>query len=183
MKSTITASALALALALAVTLAGCTAAAPSPEPVSSAETGESTYGGFPIDPPAADEVVLTITASESVDFTYAELQALATVEITIFEPFIEQQQSFTGVPLADLLSTAGVPATARIETVALNDYAYADSASQWIDNDALLAVYRDGALIPMDQGGPIRIVFAEGSDAFELLDAWNWSLRSITVIE
>lgn len=181
MKSTVMAG--ALALTAAMLLAGCAATTSSPEPASSEATGESTYGGFAIDPPAADEVVLTITTDEVVDFTYAELQALSTVEITILEPFVEEEQSFTGVPLADLLAAAGVPRDARIETVALNDYAYADAAAQWIENDALLAVFRDGLPIPMDQGGPIRIVFAADSGAFELLDAWNWSLRSIAVVE
>lgn len=162
-------------------LAGCSAPAEGPAPTAPAE--ESTYGGFAIDPPADDEVVLTIEAGRTVDFTYAELQALATVEIEVFEPFVEQRQSFTGVPLAELLSAAEVPADARIETVALNDYRYADTVGQWVDNDALLAVLRDGELIPMDQGGPIRIVFAEDSPAYELLDAWNWSLRSIVVVD
>lgn len=162
-------------------LAGCSAPAEAPAPTASAD--ESAYGGFAIDPPAADEVVLTIEAGRTVDFTYAELQALATVEIEIVEPFVEQRQSFTGVPLADLLGVAEVPADARIETIALNDYRYADTVGQWVDNDALLAVLRDGELIPMDQGGPIRIVFAEDSPAYELLDAWNWSLRSIVVVD
>ncbi len=152
-------------------LAGCSAPAEAPAPTTSAD--ESAYGGFAIDPPADDEVVLKIEAGRTVDFTYAELQALATVEIEIFEPFVEQRQSFTGVPLAELLGAADVAADARIETVALNDYRYA----------ALLAVLRDGELIPMDQGGPIRIVFAEDSPAYELLDAWNWSLRSIVVVD
>ena len=173
----------ALALTVAMSLAACAATTTPPEPASTEATKDSTYGGFAIDPPAADEVVLTITAGEVVDFTYAELQSLATVEITILEPFVNVQQSFTGVLLADLLATAGVPLDARIETVALNDYAYADSVAQWIENDAALAVFRNGLPIPMDQGGPIRIVFAEDSGAFELLDAWNWSLRSIAVVD
>lgn len=162
-------------------LTGCTAPAAAPAPTAAAD--ESTYGGFAIDPPADDEIVLTIEAGRTVDFTYAELQALATVEIEVFEPFVEQRQSFTGVPVAELLDAAEVPAGARIETIALNDYRYADTVGQWVDNDALLAVLRDGELIPMDQGGPIRIVFAEDSPAYELLDAWNWSLRSIVVVD
>lgn len=169
----------AAAALVTLALAGCTPTAePAPEP-----SNESAYGGFAIDPPATDEVVLTIDGAVSVDFTYGELQDLATVEIDILEPFVEQQQTFTGVPLVDLLTAAGVPADARIETIALNDYRYADSVAQWIENDALLAVFRDGELIPMDQGGPIRIVFAADSPAFELLDAWNWSLRTIAVVE
>jgi len=169
----------AAAALVVLALAGCTTSPePAPEPSS-----ENAYGGFAVDPPATDEVVLTVEGATTVDFTYGELQQLATVEITILEPFVEQEQSFTGVPLAELLSVAGVPASARIETIALNDYRYADSVAQWTENDALLAVFRDGELIPMDQGGPIRIVFDSDSPAFELLDAWNWSLRTIAVID
>lgn len=170
-----------VAAALLLALTGCTAGAEAPAPAAS--EGESAYGGFPIDPPADDEVVLTIEAATSTDFTYSELQELASVEIDILEPFVDEEQSFRGVPLAELLDRAGVPADARIETIALNDYRYADEVGQWVDNDALLAVFRDGELIPMDQGGPIRIVFDEESPAFEVLDAWNWSLRTITVVD
>lgn len=170
----------ALVVVLGALLSGCSARVDTPAP---APSDENAYGGFAIDPPAGDEVVLSIEAAETVDFTYAELQELASVEISIREPFVDEQQSFTGVPLAELLDRAGVPADARIETVALNDYRYADSVAQWIDSDALLAVFRDDELIPMDQGGPIRIVFAEDSPAFDMLDAWNWSLRTITVVD
>lgn len=174
----------AVAVATALLLAGCSAPTGSPEPASSGSgTDASAYGGFAIDPPADDEIVLTIGTENPVDFSYAELQQLATVEIEILEPFVEERQSFRGVPLVDLLERAGVPVDGRIETVALNDYRYADSVAQWVDNEALLAVFRDGELIPMDQGGPIRIVFAEDSPAFDLLDAWNWSLRSIVVVD
>ncbi|MBX9472894.1 molybdopterin-dependent oxidoreductase [Microcella sp.] len=177
-----------LALASALILAGCAPVDDTPAPVSSNTSTEtdadaSAYGGFAIDPPADDEIVLTIEAAADRDFTYSELQQLATVEISILEPFVNQRQSFSGVPLADLLGLAGITASDRIETIALNDYRFADSASQWADADALLAVYRDGALIPMDQGGPIRIVFAEDSAAYGQLDAWNWSLRTIAVVE
>jgi len=169
----------AVAAAVALALVGCTSTAePAPEPST-----ESAYGGFAVDPPATDEVVLTIEGGATVDFTYGELQDLATVEIAIVEPFVEQEQTFTGVPLADLLAGAGVAADARIETIALNDYRYADTVAQWTENGALLAVFRDGELIPMDQGGPIRIVFAADSPAFDLLDAWNWSLRTIAVVD
>jgi len=171
-----------LTAAVALMLTGCSASV-TPPPAPEQTAAESAYGGFPIDPPSPEEVVLTIEAGRTVDFTYAELQELATVEIEVLEPFVELRQSFTGVPLADLLRLAEVPADARIETIALNDYRYADSVAQWVDSDALLAVFRDGELIPMDQGGPIRIVFAEDSPAFEVLDAWNWSLRSIVAVD
>jgi hypothetical protein len=44
-----------------------------------------------------------------------------------------------------------------------------------------LALSRDGEIIAMDQGGPIRIVFPNGQEYSDFLDAWNWSLRTIEV--
>ncbi len=50
-----------------------------------------------------------------------------------------------------------------------------------VDSLALIATKRDGAPIPYDQGGPIRIVFPDGTPLSSNLDAWNWSLASITM--
>ena len=47
--------------------------------------------------------------------------------------------------------------------------------------EALIAIKRDGKEIPYDQGGPIRIIFGSKSTWAKYLDAWNWSLTSITV--
>ena len=164
-----------------VMLSGCAAtpAEVDPEPGS---IDESAYGGFAIDPPADDEVVLTITGDFTRDFTYRELQDRASVDITILEPFVGVEQSFTGIPLDELFAEAGVNPEEKVETVALNDYRYADTVRSWAETGAILAIYRDGELIPMDAGGPIRIVFDTGSPSFTNLDAWNWSLRSIDTV-
>jgi hypothetical protein len=165
-----------------VMLSGCAATPAEVDPEPST-TDESAYGGFAIDPPADDEVVLTITGDSARDFTYRELQDRASVDITILEPFVGVEQSFTGIPLNDLFADAGVDPGATVETVALNDYRYSDTAQSWAETGAILAIFRDGELIPMDAGGPIRIVFDTGSPSFTNLDAWNWSLRSIDTIE
>jgi DMSO/TMAO reductase YedYZ molybdopterin-dependent catalytic subunit len=44
-----------------------------------------------------------------------------------------------------------------------------------------VAIKRNGVDIPYDQGGPIRLVFADNSVWAKNLDAWNWSLSSIAV--
>ena len=110
-----------------------------------------------------------------------QLNALGSTEITIDEPFVKKRQTFRGVPLATVLQKAGVPDTATIDTVALNDYRYASAVAPMIGSQALIATERDGAPIPYDQGGPIRIVFPDGTPLSTVLDAWNWSLASITV--
>jgi hypothetical protein len=165
--------------ALAFTLSGCTTSPAEPETAATESAAESLYGGFPVDPPAPDEVVLTITSEASRDYTMQELQDRATTTITITEPFVNRKESFRGVPLADLFTENGLQADQQVATIALNDYRYTDSVEAFTTSDGLLAVSRDGVPIPMDQGGPIRIVFPEGTPYFTFLDAWNWSLRNI----
>ncbi|MGV8969322.1 MAG: molybdopterin-dependent oxidoreductase [Microbacteriaceae bacterium] len=162
-------------------LGGCGAL--EPEAVSeSSEAAESQYGGFPIDQPALDEVVLSVIGADTRDFTYGELQELAQAEIVIVEPFVSTEYSFRGIPLESLFVDAGFAPSDVIETVALNDYRYSATVESWIDGSAILAVYRDGQPIPMDEGGPIRIVFPSDSGFFDNLDAWNWSLRAIVLL-
>lgn len=166
---------------VALLLAACNAAV---EDVAAAPAGDDTvYGGFPVDPPAPDEVVLTVVGTRTVDFTLAELDGLADLEVTFVEPFVQIEQTFRAVRLAELLERAGVGADDVIDTVALNDYRFSDRAGALIAADALLAVARDGSPIPMNAGGPIRLVFARDSEYYTFLDAWNWSLRAIVVAD
>jgi len=69
----------------------------------------------------------------------------------------------------------------KVNTIALNQYQFADTVANLETNKAVIAVSRDGAAIPMDQGGPIRLVFPSTVKYFSYLDAWNWSLRTIKI--
>jgi hypothetical protein len=143
----------------------------------------SVYGGFPVDPPAPDEVVLTIEGPVRIDFTMAELEALAVIDVLIDEPFVRRRETYRVVLLRDLIERAGIGPDASVTTIALNDYRYDDSVMALREAGAMLAVARDGAPIPMDAGGPIRLVYPGDSTYASLLDAWNWSLRTIRVVE
>ena len=162
-------------------LSACGSTPEAIEPPVANGDDESVYGAFPIDPPGGDEIVLTINGATDVSYTMDELMARATQDVTLFEPFVRRDETFAVIVLADLLAEAGITDDDFIETVALNDYRYSQRAGDLNDNTALLAVRRDGAPIPMDAGGPIRIVFANDSAYTGELDAWNWSLYLITV--
>lgn len=163
--------------------AGHGAAGPSPAGAASA-AGPTTnpYAVGPIDPPAPNEPVLTVTGGRTgLALTLDQLDAMGDTTITIDEPFVKKRQTFSGTPLAVVLAKAGIPSSAAIDTVALNDYHYLSTAEPMIESQALIATKRDGAAIPYDQGGPTRLVFPDGSPLSTVLDAWNWSLASITV--
>lgn len=172
-------SAASAALFVAV-LAGCAttttnAATPSASPTN-------PYGGFKVDNPKDTDVVLTVAGSKTVDYTMGELKAMADQKISILEPFVKKHQSFEGVTLKSLLEASGISPSEKVDTVALNQYEFADTAQNLESADAILAVARDSQPIPMDEGGPIRLVFGSKSKYFTYLDAWNWSLRTIKVV-
>jgi len=172
-----------VALGLLVALTGCSAASatPTPSQTPSASATNPYGGGFTVDAPKSTDVVLTVTGTKTVDYTMGELQKMATESLTIVEPFVKKQQTFTGVPLKTLLDSAGIAVGEKVNTIALNEYQFADTVANLEGNSAVLAVTRDGGPIPMDQGGPIRLVFPKGTKYFSYLDAWNWSLRTIKV--
>lgn len=173
---------LAIILSALLLLTGCSSAAKTASPAPSQSASENPYGaGFVVDPPADNDVVLTVTGTSTKDFTMAEISALADEEISILEPFVKQEQNFKVVKMEKVLKGLGFKKTDKLSTVALNDYAFADTYDNFIKNNAYIAVSRDGGPIPMDQGGPIRIVFATDSGYFGNLDAWNWSIRTFEI--
>jgi hypothetical protein len=182
---------LAAVAAGTVTLLGPVACASTPTSADStqpptASTTPSTsnpYGGATIDPPAAAAPVLTVKGGSAppLSLSLDTLKALGSKTVTLDEPFVRRRETYSGVPLAAVLGKAGIPDSATIDTIGLDDYHYISTAKPMIESQALIATDRDGAPIPYDQGGPIRIVFPDGTPLSSVLDAWNWSLASIAV--
>ena len=176
-------TATALLVAAAALISGCATTVPDSAATStpSASATNPYGGGFEVSPPSATDVVLTVTGTKIVNYTMGQLKALGTQSISIVEPFVKKQQTFVGVPLKAILEASGITPTQHLQTIALNDYVFKDTAANFESNNGLMAISRDGAAIPMDEGGPIRIVFPSDSKYFTYLDAWNWSMRSIKV--
>jgi hypothetical protein len=160
-------------------LAGCSSTSTKATPTASPSETNPYGAGFTVDPPKANDVVLTVSGAKTVDYTMSQLKNLATVKIDIMEPFAKKRQSFDGVEMKNLFDASGITVGEKVNTIALNEYEYADTVANFENNHAIIAVSRDGKDIPMDQGGPIRIVFNSDSKYFTFLDAWNWSLRTI----
>jgi len=140
------------------------------------------YGASAVDPAGPNEIVLTIkNKSKTVTYKLLDLTKLATQEITIHEPFVKKVQKFKVIPLVTLFREVGVSPSQKVSTQALNDYIYANKASEFISAKGYLAVARFGAQIPYDQGGPIRIIYPDNSKWAKFLDPWNWSISKIVV--
>ena len=153
-------------------------------PASLSQAAESTnpYGSTTIDPAAPNEVIFTVSKGKRKStFTYNQLIKLKSQTISIYEPFLKKRQTFTVIPIQQFFSLAGISGSDKVETRALNDYAYINTASKFIKAGALVAIKRGGKEIPYDQGGPIRLIYSDKSSWSKELDAWNWSLDSIIV--
>jgi len=189
-------SVMAFAAILTVSVAGCSsnssgsgAASNSSAPATASSTASPSpsstnpYGVATVDPPGPNEPVLVLSGGSAgkVSLTYDELAKLPTRTITISEPFVKEQQTFTGVAMSDLFVMAGITDSASVDTLALNDYHYINTAKTFTASDGLLAIERNGQPIPYDAGGPVRLVYPDGSPLASVLDAWNWSLSSISV--
>ncbi len=173
------------ALALILTGCGSTKAPVTSSPSQSATPSASPsnpYGAAPIDPPALTDPLLTVSkGSTSSVLTMAQLIALGTTDISIYEPFVKQRQTFTVIPLTKIFALASISGSDSVDTKALNDYVYTNTAAKFVGAKGYLAIKRNGLDIPFDQGGPIRIVFPDDSTWTKFLDPWNWSLSTISV--
>lgn len=147
-----------------------------------ASGNSNPYGPATIDPAAPNAIILKLSKGPKyVTFTLEQLKALKGSIITIYEPFIKKKQSFQVIPLSDLFKTVGIVGKDKVQTLALNDYLYTNTAANFISASGFLAIQRDGLDIPYDRGGPIRIIFPDKSKWHKFLDPWNWSLKAITV--
>lgn len=145
-------------------------------------TENNPYGVSTIDPAGPNEIIFTISKGEKMrSFTVAQLLKLKSSTISIYEPFIKKRQVFTVIPIKSFFNLVGISGTDRVSTNALNDYVYKNLAKNFLDAQTFVAIKQGGREISYDQGGPLRLIFADGSKWVKQKDAWNWSLKSISV--
>jgi hypothetical protein len=111
------------------------------------------------------------------------LDQLGLLQVDTYEPWAKKQMGFQGVWLADMLKVAGVDKTAsKVHFTALDDYQVDLTMAEIKAGGIFLATKAaDGSPIPIDEGGPTRIVFMEGVKAGASADQWIWSLKDISV--
>lgn len=181
------------AIAVAVLLAGC-GGDPGPAPDRNAAAAPVVLRAATLRPgeavPApAGSPLISVTGEvgpanqgDAVALDRRTLARLAQVELTTYEPWVKEDLSFRGVWLTDVLALAGAAPTAGVRVTALDDYTVDFSAADLRGGGILLATSDGaGADIPIENGGPTRIVFQRGLRAGANADQWIWSLRSIEV--
>ncbi|WP_214401725.1 molybdopterin-dependent oxidoreductase [Pseudonocardia lacus] len=178
-------------------LAGCAASAPVPtapaaDPVDPAPVVLAPAALLPDQPvpEPVEPVVLTLTGrigttndGSALALDPPTLDRLGRVRVTLFEPWVKQTLNFEGVWLDDLLEVARVDPQARsVHITALDDYQIDLAISDVMAGGVLLATRSGGgAPIPIEDGGPTRIVYVGGVPAGASADQWIWSLSTIDV--
>jgi hypothetical protein len=141
-------------------------------------------------PVPAGDPVLTITGrvergnvERAVRLDEAGLDTLGRVRVDLYEPWLKQRLRFQGVWLDDVLAATGIDAGAHdLHLTALDNYQVDIPVVDVREGGVLLATRTgDGGPIPIADGGPIRIVFADGVEAGANANQWIWSLTTIDV--
>ena len=159
MRSRLLAAAAVLGSMLAT--AGGFAQSPAPEPPSAAAMSEMHKPGPPAGP-------LKITyGDQSAEWTPATLAALPHATITVYNEHAKASQTYSGVPLIDLLTKLGVPDKPRgkqfkLYLVAVGSdgyevvYSLGEVAPDVHDAMVLVADSQDGK--PIADDGPLKMV-------------------------
>lgn len=145
-------------------------------------TEKNPYGVSTIDPAGPNEIIFTISKGlQKKSFTAAQLLKLKSSTISIYEPFIKKRQVFTVISIESFFNLVGIAGSDRVTTTALNDYVYKNLAKNFVEARTFVAIKQGGSDISYDRGGPLRLIFAADSKWVKQKDAWNWSLKSISV--
>ena len=136
-------------------------------------------------PAPTGPVVLTVTTDDGVvDWDLATIGLLDQQDLTIIEPFVDEEHTYTGPLWADVLRASGVDLAAgrTVELVALDDYVAEIPTDATTLDGTLLAHLEDGESIPIARGGPIRLVFPPDNPAADNANNWIWSIRTARVL-
>ena len=111
------------------------------------------------------DVILTIqgqmaqsNSPEGAEFDLEMLQKIGTMTFATTTPWTEGVQTFTGVPLDQLLGHIGATPS-RLKVSAINEYQIEMPASDAVDNGPILAWEQSGRLLSIREKGPLWLIY------------------------
>lgn len=174
---------------LLVALVGCTSQ-PDFDSVYTRLNTISLVAGSPIPKPQED-IILTVSGQigaanqdQSIVMDIPNIESVGLVEYTVEDPFEQEQRTFTGVLMKDLLELWQVsPEATRLEVTALNDYQIDVPIDLVRDYPVIFALKQDGEYMTPDYRGPAMLVFPYEHYQFDIgTDSyWAWQIKTIAV--
>ena len=179
-----------LVTAAVVTL-GCSPAEPAAPAASAASVVKEPDADASAVPAAPQgRPLLTITgriAATNGDGTLrldqAQLDRLGLLAMDVNDPWAKQRIGLQGVWLRDLVGLARPDGGATsLHMTALDDYQVDLSLADVRSQSIFLATRTgDGAALPVDEGGPTRVVFSDDLASRFSADLWIWNIETIEV--
>lgn len=171
-----------LSLFMAAAALGVGACGGNAAPRENAASTSTTVAALPATPTGQPILHIAVNGGAPLAVDFATLDAMATQTYKVMEPFEKKEIAFKGVEFSSVLRAAGVPASAKnVHIAALDDYQIDLSMAEIRKGGIVLATQADGSTIPLDHGGPSRIIFLDGVASGANPDQWIWSLSHITV--
>ena len=97
-------------------------------------------------------------------FDRAMLEGMETTTVRTSTPWFKDVVEFQGVPMDKLMAAVGAKGE-KVTVYALNDYRTEIPLQDLADHHAILAYKRDGRYMPVNDKGPLFIVYPYDSDA------------------
>lgn len=138
-----------------------------------------------------DNVALTVDIEgtggnvvDAIDLTLEDLQDLPAAQFDTKTIWTSDTQVFTGVRLATLLDSLDID-SGELKLYALNDYHITMPVSEALEDDALLAYWRNAAAMTPRENGPLWLLYDYDSDPKFRAETYYarsiWQLYRITV--
>ncbi|MCP4436726.1 MAG: molybdopterin-dependent oxidoreductase [Actinomycetia bacterium] len=135
-----------------------------------------------LQPHSVDADLVFTNGGGSSTHSLGELEEIEMVRTEVYEPFVEARTTFEGPTVEAVVDHLGWGTDAEVQIVALNEYSYDIPISDLIEGDAVIATRENGGSIPLEEGGPARIIFPDWSSQGAIEDAWVWSVETIEVL-
>lgn len=124
-----------------------------------------------------------LAEGQSSTVTVKQIEQAGLQEFTVFNPYEEREEDYTGVFISDLVEMFGAEGVQSVRLTALDDYVIDINQEEWSNLRIVLATRVDGAYFGFETKGPMRIVFPDyDSDKLEhqeLLPKWIWMITRI----
>lgn len=143
-------------------------------------------------PTPSEDIILTVTGK--INTTNQEgqivmdiptIQSLRQVEYTVLDPFKDEEITYTGVLMSDLLDLWQISEDAvTLQMTALNDYTVDVPIALIREFPVIFALQANGQYMPVADKGPAMLVLPYDHFEFERPSSdayWIWQIKSIDV--
>ncbi|NQW23031.1 MAG: molybdopterin-dependent oxidoreductase [SAR202 cluster bacterium] len=181
-------------LAVMVVIIGAIAACGGGSSAASYETvtAASIKSGDAIPAPTGDVIItmlgdLNVTNSgDTLELDMPTLEGFGLVKYTVNDPWLNAENTYTGVLISDLRKALGASSSATsLLFTALDDYQVDISLEDVEKWPILLATRNNGEYMDIENSGPTRVIFPYDAfpeiDRVSYKDLWIWNIKSVEV--